>query len=215
MTGPRITEVSLSGSTWSCIFNFQGPPGCGSRSLSEVGRCRDNSVSYFRAKVYGLVVQVTHPLSPSSWIQVNKNKKIRPAPVMNRWRFITKNGFDFDFSLKEVEIEKWIEVFDDDLQSKNEMHSKRFLYWIENSGWQFRGNTVVASRAAVYTSAYFALQNVCWNTKTCELHPADAGWASATLKKNRSADIIKMWYYHQNFEKKTVCGWQTFRRNAW
>jgi len=30
--------------------------------------------------------------------------------------------------LKEVEIEKWIEVFDDDLQSKNEMHSKRFLY---------------------------------------------------------------------------------------
>ena len=25
MTGPRITEVSLSGSTWSCIFNFQGP----------------------------------------------------------------------------------------------------------------------------------------------------------------------------------------------
>lgn len=73
VTGPRITEVSLSGSTWSCIFNFQGPPGSGSRSLSEVGRCRDNRVSYFWAKVYGLVVQVTHPLSP--YIVYNSLKK--------------------------------------------------------------------------------------------------------------------------------------------
>lgn len=54
----------------------------------------DKSVPWKAAEVYGLVVQVTHPLSPSSWIQVNKNKKIRPAPVMNRWRFITKNGSD-------------------------------------------------------------------------------------------------------------------------
>ena len=48
-------------------------PGCGSCSLSELGRCRDNSVSCFRAKVYGLVVQVTHPLSP--YIVYNSPKK--------------------------------------------------------------------------------------------------------------------------------------------
>ena len=85
MTGPQITEVSLSGSTWSCIFNFQGPPGCGSRSLSEVGRCRDNSVSYFRAKVYGLVVQVTHPLSP--YIVYNSPKKQKIPPEEQNLRF--------------------------------------------------------------------------------------------------------------------------------
>ena len=78
MTGPRITEISLSGSTWSCIFNFQGPPACGSRSFSEVGRCRDNSVSYFRAKVYGLVVQVTHPLS-SCIVYSSPKKQKTPA----------------------------------------------------------------------------------------------------------------------------------------
>ena len=36
-------------------------------------RCRDNRVSYFRAKVYGLVVQVTHPLS--LYIVYNSSKK--------------------------------------------------------------------------------------------------------------------------------------------
>ena len=68
----RLTSKAIS------IFNFQGPPGCGSRSLSELGRCRDNSVSYFRAKVYGLVVQVTHPLSP--YIVYNSPKKQKKIP---------------------------------------------------------------------------------------------------------------------------------------
>ena len=54
-------------------YTMLRPPGCDSRSLSEVSRCRDNSVSYFRAKVYGLVVQVTHPLSP--YIVYNSPKK--------------------------------------------------------------------------------------------------------------------------------------------
>ena len=38
--------------------------GSGFRSLSIPVRFRDIIVSYFRRKVYGLVVQVTHPLSP-------------------------------------------------------------------------------------------------------------------------------------------------------
>ena len=75
----RLTSKAIS------IFNFQGPPGCGSRSLSEVGRCRDNSVSYFRAKVYGLVVQVTHPLSP--YIVYNSPKKQKIPPEKQNLRF--------------------------------------------------------------------------------------------------------------------------------
>ena len=74
------------------IFNFQGQPGCGSRSLSEVGRslsevgrCRDNSVSYFRAKVYGLVVQVTHPLSPYIVYNSPKKQKNKPYKVFGRF----------------------------------------------------------------------------------------------------------------------------------
>ena len=94
MTGPRITEVSLSGSTWSCIFNFQGPPGCGSRSLSEVGRCRDNRVSYFRAKVYGLVVQVTHPLSP--YIVYNSPKKQKKSRLKSKTFALPSDGMSFD-----------------------------------------------------------------------------------------------------------------------
>ena len=56
-----------------------------SRSLSEVGRCRDNRVSYFRAKVYGLVVQVTHPLSPC--IVYNSPKKQKIPPEEQNLRF--------------------------------------------------------------------------------------------------------------------------------
>jgi len=56
-----------------------------SRSLSEVGRCRDNRVSYFRAKVYGLVVQVTHPLSPC--IVYNSPQKQKIPPEEQNLRF--------------------------------------------------------------------------------------------------------------------------------
>ena len=89
-----LAGISLSGSTWSCIFNFQGPPGCGSRSLSEVGRCRDNSVSYFRAKVYGLVVQVTHPLSP--YIVYNSPKKQKKSRLKSKTFALPSDGMSFD-----------------------------------------------------------------------------------------------------------------------
>ena len=48
--------------------------GSGFRSLSGTVRFRDMIVSYFRRKVYGLVVQVTHPLSPSSGTQQTKKR---------------------------------------------------------------------------------------------------------------------------------------------
>ena len=84
----KLTSKAIS------IFNFQGPPGCG--SLSEVGRCRDNSVSYFRAKVYGLVVQVTHPLSP--YIVYNSPKKQKIPPKKQNLRFaLRRDVFLCDF----------------------------------------------------------------------------------------------------------------------
>ena len=84
----RLTSKAIS------IFNFQGPPGCGSRSLSEVGRCRDNSVSYFRAKVYGLVVQVTHPLSP--YIVYNSPKKQKKSRLKSKTFALPSDGMSFD-----------------------------------------------------------------------------------------------------------------------
>ena len=44
------------------------------RSLSGTVRFRDMIVSYFRRKVYGLAVQVAHPLSSSSGIQQTKKR---------------------------------------------------------------------------------------------------------------------------------------------
>ena len=42
--------------------------------LSGTVRFRDMIVSYFRRKVYGLAVQVAHPLSSSSGIQQTKKR---------------------------------------------------------------------------------------------------------------------------------------------
>ena len=52
--------------------------GSGFRSLSGPVRFRDIIVSYFRREVYGLVVQVTHPLSPYIVYNSLKSKKIPP-----------------------------------------------------------------------------------------------------------------------------------------
>ena len=49
--------------------------GSGFRSLSGPVRFRDIIVSYFRRKVYGLVVQVTHPLSPCIVYNAFENAK--------------------------------------------------------------------------------------------------------------------------------------------
>ena len=54
-------------------IQFSRSVGSGFRSLSGTVRFRDMIVSYFRRKVYGLVVQVTHPLSP--YIVYNSPKK--------------------------------------------------------------------------------------------------------------------------------------------
>ena len=90
---PRTFKARLTSKAIS-IFNFQGPPGCGSRSLSEVGRCRDNSGSYFRAKVYGLVVQVTHP--PSPYIVYNSPKKQKKSRLKSKTFALPSDGMSFD-----------------------------------------------------------------------------------------------------------------------
>ena len=58
--------------------------GSGFRPLSGPFRFRDMIVSYFRRKVYGLVVQVTHPLSPYIVYNALKKAKNKPHKVFNR-----------------------------------------------------------------------------------------------------------------------------------
>ena len=74
------------------------------RSLSEVGRCRDNSVSYFRAKVYGLVVQVTHPLSPC--IVYNSTKKQKKSRLKSKTFALPSDGMSF----YKISKRDWLEI---------------------------------------------------------------------------------------------------------
>ena len=59
--------------------------GSGFRSLSGPVRFRDIIVSYFRRKVYELVVQVTHPLSPRivyNALKKAKNSRLKAKPSL-------------------------------------------------------------------------------------------------------------------------------------
>ena len=67
--------------------------GSGFRSLSGPVRFRDIIVSYFRRKVYGLVVQVTHPLSPC--IVYNALKKAKKFPSESKTFALPSDGMSF------------------------------------------------------------------------------------------------------------------------